>query len=60
MAVKKETSVEPVKFSKEKLLGSVMFLNRKDALGVVIQNGEEVTLEEAQKRLDKFMKGKVN
>lgn len=65
MATKKETAAESVKFPKEMLMKSAIFSHRKDALGVVVQNGEEITIEEAQTRLDDFMnkeekKGKVN
>lgn len=60
MAVKKEPAVQAVKFPKEKLLTAARFANRKDALGVVIRDGEEITIEEAQARLETFMKGKVN
>lgn len=60
MATKKETAAESVKFPKEKLLTAAIFSDRKDALGVVIQDDEELTIEEAQARLEKFMKGKVN
>lgn len=56
---KKETA-ELSKFTKEQLLNSAVFDNRKDALGVVIQDGEEITIQEAHERLEKFMKGKVN
>lgn len=60
MATKKETAAETVKFPKGKLLKAAIFADRKDALGVVIKDGEELTVEEAQARLEKFMKGKVN
>jgi hypothetical protein len=60
MAVKKETDAEPTKFPKEVLLKAAIFANRKDALGVVVKDGESLTIEEAQARLDEFMKGKVN
>lgn len=60
MATKKETAAESTKFPKEQLLKAAIFSDRKDALGVVIQDGEEITIEEAQTRLEKFMKGKVN
>lgn len=59
MVAKKETVVESAKFSKERLLTATIFLQRKDALGAVIQDGEKLTIEEAQNRLEKFMKGKV-
>ena len=59
MATKKETAAETVKFPKEKLLKAAIFSNRKDALGVIVDDGEEITIEEAQARLEKFMKGQV-
>ncbi|MEG2050892.1 MAG: hypothetical protein RR012_01180 [Oscillospiraceae bacterium] len=61
MATKKEKTVEPAeKFSKDSLLNAAVFANRRDALAVVIKDGEKITIEDAQERLDKFMKGKVN
>lgn len=60
MANKKEDVVDVVKFPKETLLKATVFTDRKDALSVVVQDGEELTIEEAQARLEKFMKGTVN
>lgn len=56
MATKKE---RPDVFTKEALLASGYFDNRKDALAVVIKDGEEITIEEAQTRLEKLMRKKV-
>lgn len=56
MATKKDKSDV---FTKEALLTSGYFDNRKDALAVVIKDDEEITIEEAQARLEKFMKRKV-
>lgn len=50
---------EEVKYSKEALLKADEFFNRKDALSAVVADDEEITLEEARKRLNTFMKGKV-
>lgn len=47
------------KFSKNALLDAEAFSNRKDALKVVIKDGETLTIEEANARLEKFMKRKV-
>lgn len=56
MATKKDkTDV----FTREALLTSGYFDNRRDALAVVIKDDEEITIEEAQARLDKFLKRKV-
>lgn len=59
MVNKEQKEVAADKFTKESLLTATIFKNRKDALAVVIKDGEELTVEEAQTRLEKFMKGKV-
>ena len=59
MAIKKETPADAVRFSKERLLTAAVFANRKDALKVVVKDGEKLTVEEAQDRLETFMKGSV-
>ena len=58
MTEKKATAVESVKFLKIDLLKSKTFEHRKDILTVVIGENEEVSVEEAGTRIDKFMKGK--
>ena len=40
MATKKETASATPKFTKAELLGAAVFFNRKDALSVVIKDGE--------------------
>lgn len=55
MAAKKEET----KFSKEVLLNSKRFANRKDALNVILADGDEYTIDEVETRLDEFMKGMV-
>ena len=59
MAVKKEVE-SVIKFSKEQLMMAAVFANRRDVLGVVVGDGEEITVSEAKTRIEKFMKGKVN
>lgn len=58
MAKNKEKPEQDV-FTKDALLASGYFDNRKDALAVVIKDGEEITIEEAQARLDRFLRRKV-
>lgn len=58
MAVKKTNN--KAAFSKEQILESAAFSNRKDILTVLIKDDETITLEEVKNRLEKFMKGKVN
>ena len=46
-------------FTKEQLLNSKDFSNRKDILMSLVNDKETITKEEAEKRINKFMKGKV-
>lgn len=47
-------------FSKEKLLASDRFGDRKDLLNVVLSENKDYTIAEAEQLINKFMKGKVN
>ena len=49
-----------VKFSKEALMKSMLFEERKDAVDVVIKENEYLTIEEVELKINEFMKGKVN
>lgn len=51
---------EGVKFSKEALMKSMLFEERKDAVDVVIKENEYFTIEEVELKINEFMKGKVN
>ncbi len=53
--IKKEVDV----FDKKQLLSSKLFRNDKDIISVVINDNEKVSIDEAQKRIEKFKKGKV-
>ncbi len=59
--VSKETKEVKVaeKYTKAKLINAKQFANRKDILAVLIKDDEELSIEEATKRIDGFMKGKV-
>ncbi len=59
MATKKKMPEPQATFTKEALLTSGYFDNRKDALAVLIEDGEEISIEEAQTRLAEFLKRKV-
>ena len=48
-----------VTYSKEQILVSKKYENRKDILGVLLADGEEYTFEKVDSLLDRFMKGKV-
>jgi hypothetical protein len=61
MATKKtETIKEESKFTKEQILSSTKYANRRDALGVILSDDKTYTHEQVDTLLDKFMKGKVN
>ena len=47
-------------YSKERILASKKYENRRDILGVLLKDGEEYELEKVDSLLEKFMKGKVN
>jgi len=57
---KKETKQQEALFTKEQVLASKRYADRRDALGVVLADGKEYTLKEVDALLEKFMKGKVN
>ena len=59
MEEKKKAAPEKARFSKEQLITSKRFANRRDALCVVLKGEKMYTIEEAEGLLDKFMKGKV-
>ena len=56
---KKEEVTKSSSFSKEQILSAAKFANRRDLLSVVLEDGKTYTVEDVQKQIDKFMKGKV-
>ena len=48
-----------VVFTKENLLSSRRFQNTRDALAVCLTDGKKYTIEEAEKKLGAFLKGRV-
>ena len=57
-----EVKAEPVvdKFTKDKILAAQRYSNRRDVLGVILDDKKEYSTAEVDDILDKFMKGKVN
>lgn len=53
------TNTTASSFSKEQILSATKFANRRDLLSVVLEDGKTYTVEDVQKEIDKFMKGKV-
>ena len=54
------TEVKETKFSKEQILASEKYANRRDALNVLLAADGTYTVEQVDSLLEKFMKGKVN
>lgn len=57
--IKGVKEVEETVFDKDQLVSSKKFMSNKDVLSVLIEDGEKITIEEAKKRIENFMKGKV-
>lgn len=51
---------QEIKFSKEQILASSKYANRRDVLGAILSDNDTYTLEKVDSLLDKFLKGKVN
>lgn len=58
MATKKVEKQEAV-FSKEQILASKKYSNRRDALGAILADGQEYTFEQVETLLKRFMERKV-
>ena len=47
------------KFSKEQLISSERYVNRRDLVDALLEDDREYTINEVDKKIDEFMKGKV-
>lgn len=59
---KKKTAAKPVVFSKSKILTLDRFANRRDLLSVLLEDGQNYTLDQVSDLIENFMnpkKGKV-
>lgn len=59
-AVKEVNEKQEAKFTKEQILASKKYTNRRDALSAILADGKEYTCTQVDSLLDEFMKGKVN
>lgn len=59
MATKKTETKQETVFTKEQILASKKYKNRRDVLGAILKDGGSYTLEQVDSLLEKFMKGKV-
>ncbi len=55
----KTEAKQEVLFTKEQILASKKYSNRRDVLGAILTDGKTYTLEQVDSLLEKFMKGKV-
>ena len=53
-----ETTTEPA-FTKEVLVNSKRFYNKKDIVSALLKDGVEYTISEVEGMIEKYMKGKV-
>ena len=56
---KKQDGKMELKFSKEQLLLSERFQERKDIIAALLHDEEQYTIKEAEERMEQYMKGKV-
>ena len=54
-----DAAMKSTGFTREQLLKAKVFRGRRDALGAVLEDGKTYTIQEADKLLDRFMKGQV-
>lgn len=47
-------------YTRGELQKATIFAGNRDILNALVPGNERVTIEEAQKRIEKFLKGKVN
>ena len=61
MAEKNKTNEkkQEILFTKEQILVSKKYEDRRDALGAILSDNDTYTIESVDSLLDKFMKGKV-
>lgn len=56
----KQKEKQDTMFSKEQILASNKYADRRDALDAILEDNGVYTIEQVDSLLEKFMKGKVN
>lgn len=56
----KQKEKQDAMFSKEQILASNKYADRRDALDAILKDNGVYTIEQVDSLLEKFMKGKVN
>lgn len=57
--VQKDVELTEPKFSKEQLLASEKYANRRDLVSALLDDNETYTIATVDKKIEEFMKGKV-
>lgn len=57
---KNETAAPEAAFTKEQLVGSKRYANRRDLVSVLLEDGKTYTLTEVDALINKYMKGAVS
>ena len=60
MAVKKENKTSDDVFSKEQILGSKKFANRKDILNVLLKDDETYSIDDVETMIKEFLNKEVD
>lgn len=59
-AKQKSKEIATFKFSKQQLVASKRYSLRRDVLNALLEDGQVYTFEEVDRKLNDFLKGKVN
>lgn len=59
MAKKKEIENDATRYSKEQIVNSKKYMNRKDLLNSLLEDGRSYSFDEVEAIISGFMKGKV-
>jgi hypothetical protein len=54
-----EQTTEPVQFTKEQILASATYANRRDSVDALLEESEKYTLKQVDELVNSYMKGKV-
>ncbi|MDL2301329.1 hypothetical protein LJC58_03135 [Lachnospiraceae bacterium OttesenSCG-928-D06] len=54
-----QTTAEPIQFSKEQILASAKFANRRDLVDALLDEKGKYTMEQVDELVNSFLKGKV-
>ncbi len=54
-----QTTAEPIQFSKEQILASAKFANRRDLVDALLEKDKKYTMKQVDELVNSYMKGKV-